>query len=55
MQLGLLIMYFGFTSAQDFSIWYNDELRIKYVDVFSNEIISELANTTITALPGTTV
>ena len=55
MQLGLLVMYFGFISAQGFSAWYNEELHKQYVDVFNNEIISELANTTITALLGTTV
>lgn len=45
-------MYTGFTSAQFFSIWYHEELGKQYVEVFHNDIISELANTTIKALPG---
>ena len=53
LQLGLLVAYYGFVTAQDLSLWYNEELRMMYVDIFNNEIISELANLVITALPGT--
>ena len=52
LQLGLLVAYYGFITAQDLSVWYNEELRMMYVDIFNNEIISELANLVITALPG---
>ena len=51
-QLALVVMYSGFTTAHSFSGWYHEELSKQYVDVLNSEIISELANTTITALPG---
>ena len=45
-------MYDGFTTTQLLKEYYDFFLREMYVDILNNEIISKLANTTITALPG---
>jgi hypothetical protein len=45
-------MYSGFSYAKFIKDFYNDFYREMYVEIFNSEIISELANTTVTALPG---